>query len=106
MIHEDRIAILSPYRLADKILPNYSDIRRINKLAPRSYITSKGLAAKSKVSRPPVVQKMINATVKQLRKACPDLGWIRLQNGGSTNPSNWHVLLSPQASRLANLITS
>lgn len=104
MIHEDRIAILSPYSLADKILPKDSDIRRINKLAPESYITSKELSVKSKVSRPHVVQKMINATVKKLRQACPNMGWIRLQNGGSTDPSNWHVFLSPQASRLADLI--
>jgi len=106
MIHEDRIAILSPYHLADKILPKDSDMRRICKLAPESYITSKGLAVKSKVLRPPGVQKMINATVKTLRQAYSALGWIRLRNGGATDPFNWNVSLSPQASKLANLITS
>ena len=105
MIHENRIAILSPYQLAGRMLPKDSDIRRIYKLAPESYITSKGLVVKSKVTRPPGVQKMINATVKRLRQACPTLGWVRLRNGGPKDPLNWHVSLSPQASKLADLIT-
>lgn len=100
MVAQSPIAVLSPFHLADITLPSHCDVARIVKLAPESYITTRDHAPRSKKQRISAVERTIRETVGKIRLAQPRMGWVRLRNGGKSDPNNWNVELSHEACRL------
>lgn len=100
MMAQPRIAILSPFYYAGKKLPTDKDVARIVTLAPKSYITTRDTAPKSKRTRIPAVERTIRETVGKIRAVQPQMGWVSLRNGGKSNPDRWDVKLSPSGSQL------
>lgn len=100
MMIKSPIAILSPFYNAGKMLPKERDVARILALAPKSYITTRYPAPKSKRSRPPSVERTIRETVGKMRAVQPPMGWVSLRNGGKSNPDSWIVKLSAAGSHL------
>jgi beta-lactamase superfamily II metal-dependent hydrolase len=93
MMIESPIAVLSPFYLAGKMLPTDKDIERIVALTSKSYITMRNPAPKSKVIRPPSVERTIRETVGKMRAVQPPMGCVRLRNGGKSDPDLWNVEL-------------
>lgn len=104
MVEKAPLAVLSPFKCGRTQLPSQNDIRRIVKLAPESFITSRNPAPRSKRKRSPTVERTIKETVGKIRSAQPKMGWVRLRNGGASDPNNWNIEMSPEAGRLDGLV--
>ncbi|MFA6414009.1 MAG: hypothetical protein WCW53_15080, partial [Syntrophales bacterium] len=99
-------AVVSPFYNAGMMLPTGKDVKRIVSLAPNSYITSRYPLPKSKISRPSSVERTIKETVGKIRAALPPMGWVKLRNGGKSNPNAWSVDLSVAGSLLSDVKAS
>jgi hypothetical protein len=99
------IVVLSPFYNAGRKIPTSNDVKRILDLAPNSYITARDPASKSKINRPPSVERAIRDIVGKIRVAQPTMGWVRLQNGGKSSPDKWNVQLSSAGSHLNGFYT-
>jgi len=100
MVVPSPIAVLSPFRRGANTIPTVRDVARIVELAPDSYITTRDPAPRSRRPRVAAVERTIRETVGKIRFAQSRMGWIRLRNGGKSNPSRWNVELSSAACRL------
>lgn len=104
MVVESPIAVVSPFQQGNVTLPTNHDIARIVKLAPESYITTQDPAPRSRKPRDSAVERTIRETVGKIRNVQPKMGWIRLRNGGKSDPNNWTVEKSTAACRLDALV--
>jgi len=105
LVMQSPIAVLSPF-FAGTNLPRPRDVKRIVNLAPESFITSRDPAPRSRRPRAAAVERTIRETVGKIRVAQPRMGWVRIRNGGKSNPNNWKVELSTAACRLDALTGS
>jgi len=106
MVSQSPIAVLSPFHRADITLPSVRDVARIVKIAPETYITTREPVPRSRKRRDPAVERTVRETVGKIRLAQPRMGWVRIRNGGKSNPTNWNVELSAAACRLDALAGS
>jgi hypothetical protein len=104
MMIQHPFAVLLPYYLADKKLPEHKDIVRIIGLTPKSYITTRNPIPKSKKSRNPAVERTLRENKIKIRAVQPKMGWVSLRNGGRSNPHCWEVKMSPDGCQLSSLI--
>jgi Metallo-beta-lactamase superfamily len=100
MLVKNPISILTPWSKGSG-LPAPTDITRITSLTDSAFITS-APSRLPRTERPYAVEKQIKETVGSLRPIEQDTGWIRLRNGGTTNPEMWEIEMSDGAGHLAN----
>jgi hypothetical protein len=84
-------AIIAPWRKGNNALPTSADIERIQQMTDHLYVTT--IPQNKQNSRPNEIQRMIHATVKNIRKVDESLGHIRLRTKFQKINPVWEVAL-------------
>ncbi|MET4153509.1 MBL fold metallo-hydrolase [Bradyrhizobium sp. RT7b] len=91
------IAVLTPYRIGDNVLPQPTDVTRIVKLSKSAFITKESYDQRP-VKRPVSIAKLAPATLRRLHKTP---GHVRLRRPIAST-GDWEVTLFDGATELAN----
>ncbi len=92
LLVKDPFAILSPFCLADEMLPTAADIDRIKSLTSKAYITS--LPAERRYKwREKIVREFLSEIPKKVRSVQSGWGHIRLRSRINSSNNQWQVEL-------------
>ena len=94
-------AILTPFVLGRIVLPQLSDVTRLNAQTPNAFITAKPKERPGHL-RSSIVEKTIKETVRAIRELPSAAGFIRLRCKALDPVPNWSVQLFPTALPLSN----
>ena len=105
MLERGPVAILTPWRLANRQLPTHQDVERILAETSDAYVTARtdGRSSKQKRRIPSVARSIREANIT-VRRSAPHSGGLRLRKqlkGGA----KWSVTTFGTADHLRNLVT-
>ena len=99
MLINEPFAVLTPWSRGSG-LPQKSDVQRIKSLTKNAYTTSKMEKSKSKAPRAHAVERTLREAGIVVSNAEPNLGHVRLRNGGPSAFDKWEVVVDTNACSL------
>ena len=100
LLVREPLAVTTPWVRGDKRLPSASDIRRIVEHTPHAFISSLPSTGQSGVARPAMVARQLREMGAKVYRIEPQIGAVRLRNGGISAWKSWAVTLHDAARQL------